>query len=378
MNDYFLWNADQTVFSFGSLHLYWYAVLIILSFILAIYFLRVLFRFDSKSTHHIQYLVLFIISIGLMFSKVGNSIFENQSILKGNSISWFLPFVLKPTIRFVGVHQLSLPMGILGIILAVWVYKKLFLKSQEFRFMLDRIAIVTCLVGALLFTACFINAGLLGKPTDSSDGVVFIRPITNGLLNLKCCMMRNPDGPNPLLDLQVKKGENKLMKEVGHKNIIFKATFNPDLEERTATEFIIGDIKTNLFEQPRFVKESGTEPIKYALSKMPNGNIVATINTIGVARYPVQLYLVLICFILFIVSYGYLQKNLKSIKYGFIAGLILTLFSISYFLILFITDLPISTPHFYGLWINQYLIMFTLLIGLILIYTSKRKSKTNA
>ena len=62
-------------------------------------------------------------------------------------------------------------------------------------------------------------------------------------------------------------------KEPNLKNMDFLIDFKPGIEEREASEFVIGDIKTYLYEHPVYVSESGKEPINYSLTKLPAGHI---------------------------------------------------------------------------------------------------------
>jgi prolipoprotein diacylglyceryltransferase len=378
MSDYFLWNTSSEIFSTGSFHLQWYAILIILAFILSIYFLKELTLKEKDLNQKTQPLVLVALVTGLVFSRWGALLFYHQKTMAGDVISAFLPFTLKPSPGFIGIHSLSLPAGILGIITGTWIFSRFIAKDSRFRFILDRVAVVSCLAGGILFFSDFFSSGYLGLPTDSADGIVFARPVTDGLKKLNCCIMRNPDGPNPLIDIQVKKTDNKLSREVGSRNISFTLTFKPEMEEREATEFIIGDVKTFLFEHPLYVRESGSEPIKYALSKSAKGNIQATITTLGIARHPVQLMLAFACMVLFAFSYVAVRKQSNTNKYGVAAGLITVLFSLFYFIISFILDDRQPVTRTYGLQNNQWLILVVSVIGLAFIFIQRPKSSSIA
>lgn len=375
MSDYFLWNASSEIFSTGTFHLYWYAVWIILAFIFSIYFLKKLTLKENTLNRQIQTLVLVTLITGLFVSRWGAAILNHQKAIAGDVASTISPLVLKPSPGFIGIQNMSLPAGILGIILGTWLFSRFITKDSRFTFILDRVAIVSCLAGGVLFISNLFNSVYLGSPTDAADGTVFVRPVTDGLRKLNCCIMRNPDGPNPLIEVNVKKADNKLSKEVGGRNIALMLTFKPGMEEREATEFIIGDVKTYLFEHSLYVRESGSEPVKYALSKSAKGNIQATITTIGIARHPVQLYMAFLCFVLFILFYFALLNKSNTMKHGVAAGAIIALFSLFYFLISFILDERTPVIRSYGLQNNQWLTLVVFAIGFFLIF--KHKSQTS-
>ncbi|MBK9928874.1 MAG: prolipoprotein diacylglyceryl transferase [Saprospiraceae bacterium] len=157
-------------------------------------------------------------------------------------------------------------------------------------------------------------------------------------------------------------------------------TFKQGIEEREATEFIIGDVKTYLFEHPLYVSESGTEPIKYALSKTADGKMSATITTIGIARHPTQIYLSLSCLILFILAYVYKKKLPKSDLSGRIAGEVIAGFAVIYFLVSFMEESLSTDFQYLGLSTDQWLMSGVFLLGLVLIYLSakNRQLKKNS
>ena len=383
MADYFLWNGSSEIYSNGSIHLYWYAALIILAFILVLLVIKSLTLKQAnpdKLTSKVEYLVLGVVFVALCVARWGDNIFYAKKNVSQDLLSKIFPVTLKPSLSFVGPHHLSLPLGILGLVVGVWLFNRFVLKDSDFFYLLDQIVIASCLAGALLFLSNFIGADFMGRATDAADGTVFIRPVTDGLMDLKCCMMRNPDGPNPLVDVQVKKGEKKMLKEIGQKQIQYHLTFKQGIEEREATEFIIGDVKTYLFEHPLYVSESGTEPIKYALSKTADGKMSATITTIGIARHPTQIYLSLSCLILFILAYVYKKKLLKSDLSGRIAGEVIAGFAVIYFLVSFMEESLSTDFQYLGLSTDQWLMSGVFLLGLVLIYLSakNRQLKKNS
>lgn len=368
--DYFLWKADSALFSKGSFHLYWYAMVLILSYLVSVIWIRKKFNLHTGMKAELFVIISFLLSFS--FARIGFSL-SFGGLISGGWISNALPFYIKNGIQFIGLDKLILPTGLIGLLASIWLGKKLILKNWSFLKTLDFTIPLISIISALFFLGNFFHHDIIGKPTDSGDGVVHIGPIMSGLKELKCCIMRNPDGPNPLKQIEAKKGDSSQGKGVGYKKITLTAVFMPEIAERNATEFIIGDMKTYLFEHPKFIFEPGTEPIKHALTKLPEGNISATITTIGIARYPVRFYLFIFCGCLFLISYFFLNRiNLPP---GASAGILILLFSLVYFLLEFITEHSELDKQIQGLYLNQWGIIPSMIISIALISISTVKNQ---
>ena len=60
--------------------------------------------------------------------------------------------------------------------------------------------------------------------------------------------MRNPNGENPLDTVSVKRGNAMLHKGVGFQPLLAYLFFKDGATEQLVNEFLIGDVKTYLFE----------------------------------------------------------------------------------------------------------------------------------
>lgn len=365
---YFLWNFKSEIFRAGSIHLYWYAVLLIVSYLFSINLWRKL-KIKSEKSLHLELYLFLILCISLMFARIGYTFLNPSKVLGGDWITWILPISFSPSFHFTGLQQLSWPAGMIGILAGLILLNK-FLIKVNFDELLFKTILPALLAGFVMFNANFIHAFFPGSKTDSPVGTVFIRPIVDGIRKLPCCIMRNPGGLNPLESVSVRKDKSGNGKEIGQRKIILTLLFKKGIEEREASEFIIGDVKTFLFENPDYVLESGTEPIKYAMTKLPTGNLSATINTIAIARHPVQVYYALFFAILFVILFYFFLKN-RVTNYRQISGISICIVSFWYFLLEFITEVP-TGKLIAGINTNQWIILFLGLIGIFFILTSRK------
>ena len=135
MADYILWNGSSEIYSNGSIHLYWYAALIILAFILVPRVIKSLIlkqENPDKLTSKVEYLVLGVVFIALCVARWGDIIFYSKKNVNQDLLSKIVPVTLKPYVGFVGPHHLSLPLGILGLVVGVWLFNRFVLKDSDF------------------------------------------------------------------------------------------------------------------------------------------------------------------------------------------------------------------------------------------------------
>ena len=370
---YFLWKFKSELYGQGNIHLYWYSILLIFSFLIAIYLLRNS-KLNSNKNIRLDWYVFCLLSISLIFARLGYTISNPVKVLPGDWVSWLVPFSFSPKFHFTGINEFSLPAGVIGLFVGIASLNKWMLKGNIDN-VIFKTLIPALLVGALLFKANFIHGFYKGTSTDSPIGTVFIRPILDGLKSLPCCIMRSPNGPNPLETVTVFKDKKTSGLKTGQKNIVFNLVFKKSIEEREATEFIIGDVKTFLFEHPEYTIEPGDVPIKYALTKTPNGNIKATVNTIAIARHPVQLYYTISLFLLFCLL-QYLFRKHKIVRFRFWNGLVLITFSILYIILEYITMQPENIKSIAGFNYNQWMTLSLVLLGVLFIfYPEKEKTQ---
>lgn len=214
-----------------------------------------------------------------------------------------------------------------------------------------------------------------GKPTDSPIGILAVDKIEQGLLKVPCCAMRNPNGENPLDTVSVKKGKAMLHEGVGYKPLIAYIFFKDGATEQLVNEFLIGDVKTYLFELSDQVFEPGTEPLHYTIFVDTANNYMARIQTIGLARHPLQLYEGAVFLILMIVLIRYWNKHLKKLQAGRMAGLLLMSISGIHFMIEFMNVLTRPLIKSVPLTIDQYISIPIFLVGVALVIASSKDKK---
>src|SRR6185295_1616902 len=163
-------------------------------------------------------------------------------------------------------------------------------------------------------------------------------------------------------------------KENGHHPIVLYLFFKTGTTQQIVEEFLIGDVKAYLFEMPLVMDEPGTEPLHYTIFQEPNGDFEARIRTTGVARYPVQLFEAAMCLLLFAFLFWYWNKHKLNLPSGRIFGFGMTIFWVFRFACGFLKEDQDSLIKGMGLNTAQVLCIPLILIGIVVLVLSYRKS----
>lgn len=373
MLNYIIFNGSPALFSIGSFALRWYGVLFVLGFLLSRQILLYICKKEGRPVKDVDTLILYIVISSVLGARLGHVIFFQPDLMRSKPFEIFLPFEFQPAFHFTGLQGLSSHGAVLGILLAVWLYSRRNKSGRSFLKILDSIAIVVALTGAFILAGIFFNSEPIGRPTNSPSGTVFIRPVTDGLLKIPCCIMRNPGGKNPLDFVSVKKDEGRAVDTTGHSPIIFYLFFKPGVTEQIVNEFLLGDVKTYLFDRSEFVYEPGTEPLHYTIF-VDKDIYTARVRTKGIVRHPIQAYESISCLLLFAFLFLYWKKYKANTPPGRIFGFFfITFWSLRFaYDYLKVSQAPIGDGMALGM--GQVLSIPFLLIGIVVLVYFYRKA----
>ena len=88
-------------------------------------------------------------------------------------------------------------------------------------------------------------------------------------------------------------------------------TYSINLVQRKqlVKEFLIGDVKTFLYDNSQYIYESGEEPLHYTIFQETEDVFTGRVKTTGIARHPVQLYEAACYLLLFITMFVMWNKE---------------------------------------------------------------------
>jgi phosphatidylglycerol:prolipoprotein diacylglycerol transferase len=374
MNSYILWDKNAELFSWGAFTLRWDGLLLLVAFIVGKQMLVYIYKKENKPAKEVNHLITYLVIAVFIGSRLGHAIFYQQELWQ-KPLSILLPIEFKPTFHITGMTGFSSVGGVVGIFIAIWLYSLRKKDGQHFLQLLDRVSILSLWIAALILLGSFLNSKIEGKPTDSAFGTVFINPVTKGILQLPCCIMRNPGGKNPLnkvIALNDKKQASEI--KTGYKSIALYLFFKAGTTQRVVDEFMQGDVKTYLYDMSQLISEPGTKPLNYTIFNEPNGDFEARVGTIGIARYPVQLFESLSSLLLFVFLFWYWNKHKLDLSAGRIAGFCMISFWSIRFMYEFLKEDQSSFIVSIGINKGQALYIPLILIGVVILFISQRRA----
>ena len=208
MISYLIWNGSPEIFSFGSFALRWYGLLFALGFLISQQILFYMFKKEGKPERDVEILTIYMVVATVIGARLGHIIFYEPQTIWTDPLSIFLPFEFSPEFKFTGLQGLASHGGAFAILFALWLYARKKKPGQNFLQTVDRIVIVVALTGALIRTGNFFNSEIIGKPTDSPLGVVFVNRITEAIT-------QNKSGVNPVDFVEVRKDPKGSVSESG-------------------------------------------------------------------------------------------------------------------------------------------------------------------
>ncbi|GAB5466467.1 MAG: prolipoprotein diacylglyceryl transferase [Candidatus Kapaibacteriales bacterium] len=160
---HFVWDASPILFDLGFYQLRWYSLLFALTFIAGYYIMQRFFKLDGKPLDELDTLAIYMMIATVVGARLGHMFFYAFDKVQADPLSIF----------YVWEGGLASHGAAIGLLLSMW----LFAKKKGFRFLwiADRIVVTVALSGLFIRTGNFFNSEIVGKPTDSSLGVVFAR-----------------------------------------------------------------------------------------------------------------------------------------------------------------------------------------------------------
>ena len=159
------WNVDPVIFHIGSFAVRWYSLLWVAGFVLGWYIFKWYFRREGLPQSLLDPLLITMIVASVIGARLGHCLFYDRA--------YYLAHPLE--ILMIWKGGLASHGGAIAIILAMWWYAHKYGRKNGFDtlWILDRMCIVGCFVGALIRIGNLMNSEIYGNPTDLPWGFVF-------------------------------------------------------------------------------------------------------------------------------------------------------------------------------------------------------------
>jgi len=369
MLNFIIWDGSPVAFSIGPFVLRWYVLLFIAGFIIARILLAYVYKKEGKPSAEVEILTLYVLGAALIGARLGYVLFYEPNVIVTKPLDAFLPFQFRPSIRFIGIERLSGYGALIAVMLVLWLYSRK-RKGQSYLQVVDRVVLVIALTGIFVGLGNFFNLEIIGEPTSSKAGVVFAKPVMDDLRKLPCCIMRTPGGPSPLQDIEVRPDTALHPTTTGHSPVILYLFFKPGATENLVKEFLIGDVKTFLYDHSTVTYEPGDEPLHYTVFQESEDLFTARVRTTAIARHAIQLYEFVLYLVLFILLFAIWRKHKQNTPAGRIAGIFLIASGIFNFLFGFLKVTSATFESTMALNVGQIVSIVMVMVGAVVFYVS--------
>ena len=161
--NYITWNADPVLFSIGSLQVRWYGLLWALGFLFGYMIMKRIYRREKMTDDSLDKLLIYMLVSTILGARLGHCLFYEPDYYLSHPIE-----ILKIWEGGLASHG-----GAIGILIGLFIYARK--EKKPYIWILDRIVVAVCLVGALIRCGNVMNHEIYGTPTSLPWGFVFMR-----------------------------------------------------------------------------------------------------------------------------------------------------------------------------------------------------------
>ena len=172
--NYITWNVDPILFSVGSLQVRWYGLLWALGFFIGYFIMKRIYKREHMAEDSLDKLLIYMIVSTIIGARLGHCLFYEPAEYLAHPLD-----ILKVWEGGLASHG-----GAIGILVGLWLYVRNYNKAKKendnlqkisYIWILDRIVVAVCLVGALIRVGNVMNHEIYGTPTSLPWGFVFMR-----------------------------------------------------------------------------------------------------------------------------------------------------------------------------------------------------------
>ena len=157
------WNVDPTLFTVLGREIRWYGLFWVIGLIVAVYIVQRIFKKEDLPEKWFDSLFVYMIVGIIAGARLGHCLFYEPEYYLAN------PFeMIKVWEGGLASHG-----GVIGILIAVWMYSRK-VSKQSMLWTLDRLAVPVALVAAFIRLGNLMNHEIYGHPTDLPWGFKFI------------------------------------------------------------------------------------------------------------------------------------------------------------------------------------------------------------
>ena len=382
---FIIWNFDPELYNLlGKFPIRWYGLLFALGFLISQQVLFYIYKAETggsieekkNAERMVENMTIYMIIATIVGARLGHVMFYQPQ----DYFTSFEGLIRIFNIREGGLASHGAGIGIFLVMLLYTYYRfnakdgklsKLFFvktdRGYNYFQIMDRIAIVVALTGALIRMGNFTNSEIIGIPTDSNNGVVFARDLTDYL-------EFDATGSGWIEDVYYKKNSDAVNNNNGNVPIFVYIEFkNRKFEEPRLRSLLDNGINSKLARMTKHIDESMQHNLDYQLVQTSDGIYTARISTFAVPRHPAQLYESISTFILFLILFYIWSRKKRETMPGLLFGIFMTYLFVARFFHEFIKENQVAFEDDLTLNMGQWLSIPMVMFGIIILIIANKK-----
>lgn len=173
--NYIHWNNNPEIVNIFGISLRYYGLLFVSGLILCIYILGRFFKQENIPAENLEKLSIYSVIGILAGARLGHCLFYEPSYYLSHPLEMILPvtFPAGGGLKFTGYQGLASHGGVLGVLIAIYIYSRK--TKHSIMSIFDLIAIVSGLSFGFIRLGNFMNSEIIGIPTTKPWGLIFER-----------------------------------------------------------------------------------------------------------------------------------------------------------------------------------------------------------
>ncbi len=168
------WNPSPILFQLGPVAIRYYSLMFVVAFLLGIFIEKKLYKNDKVSVELVDSLFIYTVIATLLGARLGDVFFYSWGYYKDHLLEILLPVKFNP-FQFTGFRGLASHGAAIGIVIAMFLYKKYKLPEKSILWILDRVVIPVAIGGSFVRIGNLMNSEIVGKYTGTDFGFIFHR-----------------------------------------------------------------------------------------------------------------------------------------------------------------------------------------------------------
>lgn len=186
-----IWNPSEGI-DLGFFVIRYYSLMFVIAFGLGWYIMKRIFENEGESIEKLDTLFIWTVVATLVGARLGHVFFYDWEYFRNHPSEILLPFRFNPKFEFTGFQGLASHGAAISIIITMYFYSSKVIK-RPMLWVLDRVVIPVASGAVFVRLGNFFNSEIVGKETNSTYGVKFVRDFYSSKDAVSATKIQNPN-----------------------------------------------------------------------------------------------------------------------------------------------------------------------------------------